>query len=159
MRRKLLCLLPLLLFLTFTGQAQESAEQQIVALSNAFRQKHGLPALVVSGPLRSAARTHSEEMARLGYFDHESPNAARRYPWDRVALAGADADSMSENIFEANGTAMAQIPALALQSWENSAEHRANLLDPTKTHVGVGIASNGKHILVTQVLSSPVTDR
>ena len=137
----------------------EAVEQQVVARTNQFRQQNSLPPLVPSSALRTAARTHSEEMAKMGDFEHESPVAARRYPWDRVALAGADADSIAENIFEAVGAPMSEVAAVAERTWENSAEHRANMLDATKTHVGVGVFISGKHIFVTQVLSSPVTDR
>lgn len=137
----------------------ETVELQLIARTNQFRQQNSLPPLVPSSALRTAAHTHSEEMARLGYFEHESPVAARRYPWDRVALAGADADSIAENIFEAVGAPATEVAAVAQRSWENSPEHRANMLDVTKTHVGVGVFISGKHIFVTQVLSSPVTDR
>src|ERR687887_1355653 len=59
---------------------------------NSFRVAHGLVPLRVSPSLRAAANVHSTQMARLGYFSHDSANggplsrwmgasySARRYP-------------------------------------------------------------------------------
>ena len=46
----------------------------IVSEINALRAKHGLPRLVVSAQLATAARTHSRRMALAGFFAHESEN-------------------------------------------------------------------------------------
>ena len=134
-----------------------AAELAVAALTNQFRARQGLSTLVMNPFLQRAARSHSQEMARLDYFDHLSPVAARRYPWDRLNLAGADADSVSENLFMATGHDMDMVPVLAVKSWQLSPEHRANLMDPAKTSVGVGIWVQGRDIYVTQMLTSEVS--
>jgi uncharacterized protein YkwD len=44
--------------------------------TNALRVRHGLAPLRVSAGLTAAAREHSREMARDGYFGHESPDGS-----------------------------------------------------------------------------------
>lgn len=134
----------------------EPVEDRVVVLSNEFRARNGLPPLQSNPSLARAARSHSDEMAHLNYFDHESPTLGRRYPWDRVNLLGSDADAISENLYLAEGYPLDQVAAMALHSWENSPDHRHNLLDPKVTNVGVGIALHGGQIYVTQVFSSAV---
>ena len=154
-------LLALLLLVSLVSGVQsqgtvDSFEGQVVNLSNEVRQRNGLPSLVANPYLSRAARSHSEEMARLNFFDHESPTLARRFPWDRVNQAGADADAISENIYLAEGYPLPEVPAMAVHSWEVSPQHRHNLLDPAVTSIGVGIAQVGGQIYVTQVFASPV---
>lgn len=135
----------------------EQIEARVVALSNEFRARNGLPSLQSNPTLCQAARSHSDEMAHLNYFDHESPTLARRFPWDRVNQVGADADAISENLYLVEGYPLNVVAGMAVHSWENSPDHRHNLLDPAVSNVGVGIATHGGQVYVTQVFSSAVT--
>lgn len=159
MRRVWLLLLLVALGRVAWTQASEiqDMEKRVVDLTNQVRLKYHLGELRPNDYLARAARSHSEEMARLNFFDHLSPNAARKYPWDRVNLMGADADAIAENLYLAEGYQMVEIAPMAIRSWENSPEHRHNLLDPAMTSVGVGVAVHGGQIYVTQVFSSDVT--
>src|SRR5687768_2327815 len=62
-------------------------ESKIIAQTNAVRRQHGLGTLSYDSLLRRAAVGHSDEMLRLDYFSHTSPNAARRDVSDRVFQA------------------------------------------------------------------------
>jgi len=63
---------------------------------NGLRMLLGLAPLRVDPALHNAARGHSQDMAVLGFFGHESPAPGRTTPWDRARLAGTTASA--ENI-------------------------------------------------------------
>ena len=96
--------------------------------------------------LNVTARSHSREMCSLSYFDHCSPTTGRRTPLDRY-LAGLrawgeskpEAALVGENIFYASATDAVYNVAYAHTSLMNSPGHRANILEPRFTKVGVGL--------------------
>src|ERR687888_484644 len=53
-----------------------SLDSALAVQVNAFRVAHGLVPLRVSPFLAAAARAHSTQMARLGYFSHNSANGS-----------------------------------------------------------------------------------
>src|ERR671931_105818 len=53
-----------------------SLDSALAVQVNAFRVAHGLVSLRVSPFLAAAARAHSTQMARLGYFSHNSANGS-----------------------------------------------------------------------------------
>jgi uncharacterized protein YkwD len=114
---------------------QDSLAQQVLALVNQERQNVGAPPLQLDAEAERAAKVHSEDMLGRNFFDHISPEG-----WDpsaRLQMTGASGYSgFGENI--ALGQ---QTPAAVMTAWMNSPGHRANILNPTFTHLGVGIAS------------------
>src|SRR3954467_1093935 len=58
------------------GTATPAAQLQsaLLAQINGFRAAHGLVRLTVSGPLTGVADRHSAQMAKLGFFSHDSAN-------------------------------------------------------------------------------------
>jgi uncharacterized protein YkwD len=104
---------------------------------NALRTGHGLARLRLSPALTAAANAHSSEMARLGYFSHNSANGAsfssrvgRFYP-----MRGFHSWSVGENLL----WGAPDIGALrAFKLWLSSAPHRANLLSPRWREIGIG---------------------
>ena len=108
----------------------------LVAQVNALRLAHGLVPLRVSPSLRAAANVHSTQMARLGYFSHDSANGgsfssriATFYP-----ARGYRSWTVGENLLWASP----DVGALrALKMWLASPPHRANLLNPGWREVGL----------------------
>jgi len=127
-------------------------EERTEAAVNAERERRGLPALRPSEALRGVARSHSEDMATRGYFDHVSPDGDR--PEDRVVGGGLRFRRVSENIAMSAG---ADDPvATAVEGWLRSPGHRANLLDPEVLESGVGVAvGDGGRIYFTQLFYAP----
>lgn len=125
--------------------------QEVVRLSNIERQNQGVPALTVDHFLEVAALGHSQEMARLGYFDHNSPTPGRETPDLRIRLAGSAAPRTGENLAMFGGIPEAKLAENAVTGWMNSPGHRRNLLDPSFTHIGIGVAkgANG-NFYITQ---------
>lgn len=71
--------------------------------TNRRRVAAGLPALEYSPALEKSAQMHADDMVRQNFFDHISPVAGRRSPFDRMALAGVTSGLRGENIAEAFG--------------------------------------------------------
>ena len=109
-------------------------EDQVVALVNEERAAAGCGPVSADGGLASVARAHSDDMRDRAFFDHVNPEGLS--PFDRADDAGVDA--RAENI------ARGQVDAAdVMNSWMNSAGHRANILDCGLTRLGVGIAEGG----------------
>jgi uncharacterized protein YkwD len=104
---------------------------------NAFRAAHGLARLRVSTALNAVAGGHSAQMARLGYFSHDSANGqsfsariARVY-----TARGYRSWTVGENLVWGGPDIGA---ARAFRLWLSSPPHRANLLNVRWREVGLG---------------------
>ncbi|WP_128378256.1 CAP domain-containing protein [Streptomyces cavernae] len=111
--------------------------QEVVGLTNAERSRAGLPPLAVDALLTAAAQAHSTDMVVRAFYSHTSPDGSE--PWDRAAAAGSTRRTIGENI--ACGQ---RSPAEVVDGWMNSPGHRANILKPAFTHIGIGFAGGGK---------------
>lgn len=138
----------------------EKLEQTIAGLVNAEREQAGLEPLAYDTQLASVARAHSAEMRDLKYFAHESPTASLREPLARYrAHFNVTPSVVAENVFRAWGTPHQLSIADAQKahtSLMNSPGHRANILFPNVTHLGVGIMTNATgDIWLTEMFSKP----
>ena len=88
------------------------------------------------GRLAEVARLHSEEMAREGFFGHEGMDGSD--PANRVTRAGVQWRSTGENIAKCRDVAEAE--AIFMDEPKFQQNHRGNILNPSYTHIGVGIA-------------------
>ena len=108
----------------------------LVVQVNAFRVAHGLVPLRVSPFLHAAANAHSIQMARRGYFSHDSANGS---PFSsRIATyypaRGFRSWTVGENLLWASPDVGA---ARALKLWLSSPPHRANLMNPRWREIGL----------------------
>jgi uncharacterized protein YkwD len=85
--------------------------------------------------LASAAREHSNDMARHGFFSHTSRDGMSAS--DRVERAGYNYRSTAENIAAGHMT-----PEEVVAGWVASPGHCANLMDASFTEMGAALASN-----------------
>ncbi|WP_328744470.1 CAP domain-containing protein [Streptomyces sp. NBC_00285] len=120
--------------LTPAGLARITDE--VVALTNRERTGAGLPPLAVDPLLARAAQAYSADMAVRAFYSHTSPEGTQ--PWDRAAAAGSTRRSIGENIACGQRSA-----AEVVEGWMNSPGHRANILKPAFTHIGIGFAGGG----------------
>jgi uncharacterized protein YkwD len=107
--------------------AAPSLDAAILSEVNAVRSKHGLQPVRPSASLTTAARGHSLEMARRGYFGHRSRDGTPF--WRRIAQSypfeGYRYWAVGENLaWSAEGLSGRQ----AVRLWLTSPEHRAILL-------------------------------
>jgi uncharacterized protein YkwD len=120
-----------------------SLQAALVGQVNAFRAAHGLPRLRVSAPLTAAAAAHSTQMARMGYFSHNSANGA---PFSRrivvyYPVRGYRSWTAGENLLWASPDVGA---ARALKMWLSSPPHRANLLSPRWRDLGLSAVHSAR---------------
>jgi uncharacterized protein YkwD len=109
---------------------------EVVVLTNRERARAGLPPLAVDPLLARAAQAYSTDMAVRAFYSHTSPEGTQ--PWDRAAAAGSTRRSIGENIACGQRSA-----AEVVEGWMNSPGHRANILKPDFTHIGIGFAGGG----------------
>lgn len=122
---------------------QQRLVAQMVDAVNAHRRSVRCPALVWMEGVGRAAQTHSDDMARRGYFDHRSPEG--RGPADRLRAQGVAFRSMAENIAQHPGTARE-----VLAGWLASPGHRQNLERCSYTHHGIGVRDGfWTHVFIT----------
>jgi uncharacterized YkwD family protein len=112
--------------------------QQILALVNQERAKAGLAPLKLSAALDNMASAKAADMRDKNYFDHQSPTYGS--PFDMMTKWGINYSYAGENI-----AAGQQSPADVMNSWMNSPGHRANILNPNYTELGVGLAKGGSY--------------
>jgi uncharacterized protein YkwD len=115
------------------------AAASTLCLMNAERAANGLAPLRWDDQLAAASRAHSADMARAGYFAHESPSGETLLMRVRAAgyTDGAIGWSLAENI--AMGSGLYSTPLETLTAWINSPEHLDKLLAPDLVDVGIGI--------------------
>lgn len=124
-----------------TTQATTSVsafEKKVVDLTNAERAKQGLKPLTLDVQLSKVARIKSQDMHDKNYFDHNSPTYGS--PFDMMKSFGISYKSAGENIAMGQTT-----PEQVVQAWMNSAGHRANILNSSYTHIGVGYVASGNY--------------
>jgi hypothetical protein len=110
-------------------------EQQVVELTNEERAQNGLPPLKENTELNYAADQYAEQMSESGVLSHTGPDGSQ--PWDRAEAVGYEAQTMGENIAAGQKT-----PEQVVADWMNSPGHRANILNPKYTEIGVGYDDN-----------------
>ncbi|WP_369264721.1 CAP domain-containing protein [Streptomyces sp. R35] len=121
----------------FSSAGLTRTASEVIALTNAERRAAGLPPLSGDPLLTIAAQAHSADMVARAFYSHTSPDGSQ--PWDRAAAAGCTRRTIGENI--ACGQ---RSPAEVVRGWMNSPGHRANILKPDFTHIGIGLAGGGK---------------
>ena len=153
---------------TFDAQRLET---EVARLSNEMRRQNGRAELAYSARLAQAARSHSEEMAKLGVLSHESPAPERQTVADRLKEVGLGFHMVAENIswqpcwgaFWSDGRKEAytwgQVAANVVRGWSESPGHRKNLLRAEASEFGVGAAvalpEGRPYVYLTQVFREP----
>lgn len=134
----------------YIANKTRAAEDVIFQETNAQRMANGLLPLKLEENLSKVAREHSEDMATNNFFAHinligEDPTARAvrhgiyggiaenigKMPTGWVAGVGY-VDDTPEDVGKAQ-----------VQSWMGSPGHRANILNPRYTTIGVGVAYDG----------------
>jgi uncharacterized protein YkwD len=108
-----------------------TSENRILSAMNRVRAANGMRPLRFAAKLHAAARAHSADMIRRGYFGHGA--FARR-----MNGFGVNSPVVGENL--AWGSGVYGSAATIVHEWLVSPEHRANLLRPGFRLVGVGSA-------------------
>lgn len=132
----------------------EAAVATLRELLNAERRKAGLPPLQFDPHLSEVAEAHSADMAEQRFFGHESPT--RGDPVRRARRAGLPIKQLGENV--GRGPTARDLHHLLM----GSPGHRANILKPEFTHVGIGVVADdsaGERVLLATQLFATVARR
>jgi uncharacterized protein YkwD len=106
---------------------------------NGVRVAHGLGAVRPALLLRLTAQRHSDDMVIRDYFSHTSPSG--RTLLDRIVNSGfVTGYSWQAGETLAWGTGVLGKPGRVVTAWLNSPEHRAILLSPTWSRIGISRA-------------------
>jgi uncharacterized protein YkwD len=119
----------------------EQAEARVLVLLNEARRAAGLDVLAPDTELREIALAHSEDMIDNEFFSHVSPSTGS--PEDRARRSGVLVSQFGENI------ALAPTPEAVHEGLMDSPGHRANMLRPEFTHVGIGVLDGPGGLMVT----------
>ncbi|MDQ5954252.1 MAG: hypothetical protein QG583_180 [Patescibacteria group bacterium] len=124
----------------------------LTTLTNKEREEINLPALTSNELLNRAAQMKAEDMASRGYFAHTSPDGLT--PWYWLGQVGYNYKSAGENLavnfFESKDVS---------DAWMDSPTHKANIVKPNYTEIGIGVANGvyeGRHtVFVAQFFGTP----
>jgi uncharacterized protein YkwD len=109
------------------GVRLTSNERALVLAINGARVRHGLARLRIDLRLERAARSHSADMLKRGYFDHGNFAA-------RMAHFHCRGRFLAENLAWGAGLLAART---VVGMWLSSPSHRENLLYPGLRRIGV----------------------
>lgn len=118
-----------------------SVRELVVHLTNLERRKEGMVPLQMSEGLMQGAQNHAEDMSAQGYFSHKGKDGSSFS--QRCQAAGYRGSPRGENI--AMGAAR---PAEIVRMWMNSPGHKANILNPEITEIGIGFAPKGAYAVM-----------
>ena len=120
------------------NQVADTYEKEVVRLVNIERRKNGLNELEYDWQLSRVARYKSTDMSENNYFSHTSPTYGT--PFQMMKSFGISYKSAGENIAKGQS-----LPKEVVEGWMNSSGHRANILNKSYTHIGVGYAEKGRY--------------
>lgn len=136
------------LCLVSTAQAADIRQDTVFQAVNAERAAQSLKPLKQNQELAKAAQAKADDMVKLSYFAHRSPQG--KNVWSFIFKTKALPTVAGENLAKGFKTTESTVTA-----WMNSPSHRANILDRGYTDAGIGVATgsvNGKSVVyVVQV--------
>jgi hypothetical protein len=115
-------------------------EIAIVEMTNAFRKESRLGEVKPNAALTAAARAFAEYLAKTGKFAHEADG---HQPAQRARAQGYRYCMVAENLamnLDSRGFETRVLARDAVEGWKNSPGHRANMLQPAVTEIGVAVA-------------------
>lgn len=128
-----------------------SVEASAVARINESRRGDGKGELLLDPVLSEMARVYSRRMRDEGFFGHVDPQGGGLV--DRLRVAGIGFSVVGENLANVGG--VSDPAAVAHQMLMENPAHRANILDPRFTEIGIGVAQRDDTYWMTQVFLRP----
>lgn len=128
-------------------------EALVLELTNKVRQREKLGSVKTDKALIVAARAFAAYLAKTDSFSH---TADGKQPSQRAEAAGYKPCQLAENLAmseSSQGFAAQKLASETVDGWLNSPGHRANLLAPNVTDIGIAVArvpasSDAKYVVV-----------
>ncbi|MFZ7102229.1 MAG: stalk domain-containing protein [Peptococcaceae bacterium] len=134
----------------WAAAGESELERQMLELVNGERAAAGLEPLQMDSRLVELARLKSQDMIEKNYFSHTSPTYGDPFTMMKDYEIG----------YLTAGENLAGNPSLtgAHEALMESPGHRANILKPEFTHIGIGVVKGGKYgLMITQMfIKNPV---
>jgi uncharacterized protein YkwD len=121
-------------------EAAYRPRQRVVAWVNAHRAAAGLRPVRISFAVHRAAELHARDQAAMGFMTHTGSDGSDA--GQRIRRQGYTWSMWGENVAYGYGTARAVVRA-----WMNSPGHRANILNRSFRHIGVGVQRGANGLL------------
>ena len=124
----------------------------VVDITNQERSSIGLGELKVNDALKKAAQAKADDMAKNGYFAHNSPDG--KTPWYWIDQTGYTYKAAGENL-----AVNFDYSKDVVNAWMNSPTHKANIVKAKYQEIGIGIAEGfyqGRPtVFVVQIFGTP----
>ncbi len=117
-----------------------SVSSQCADLVNAARASAGVAAVGVNGSLNSAAEHFSADQAQRQVMTHTGSNGSSA--GDRITAEGYSWSTWAENVAAGQPDCASVVGA-----WMGSTGHRANILNPSLTEIGVGAVTGTNGVI------------
>ena len=114
-----------------------SDEKEVFDLINKQRTANGLEALKIDSEVQRVAKIKAQDMVNSGYFSHNSPTYGT--PFQMLQSFKVSYRTAGENIAGNSSNSG------AVNAWMNSSGHKANILNSSFTHTGIGVVSSPKY--------------
>jgi uncharacterized protein YkwD len=132
---------------TANNQNMAALANEMIQLINQAREQNGLQPYTVNPTLMALAQKRAEALAN-GPFTSDLPPYG--WPIQMELAAGINAQGMgAENIAEAQSVEQAFALLMA------DPPHRANILNPYETQIGVGVAPWGSGVAISELFTGP----
>ncbi len=118
----------------------QAAEQAILQRTNQLRAAEGRAPLVRDARVDAVAEAWAARMATTGDFRH-NPDYSRQIP----AGWRAAGENIAMNSWD---------PVALYTQWQESPGHRANMVNPAFTTIGIGVVEHGGRYYGVQVLAA-----
>lgn len=123
-------------------------EEKLLTMINAERWAQGLDTLSAHSALTQVAEAHSQDMIDRNFFGHTNPDGLG--PGERLDVVGYLWSGWGETL------GLEATPAKMFSSWMQHPAHRAILLNPGYSEIGIGYVAGGTHHHYwTAVFASP----
>lgn len=134
------------------GFATNISVSEIVSLTNSERTSTGLNSLKTNPSLNEAARLKANHMFEKDYWNHFAPDGTS--PWYFFGLVSYKYTWAGENLARDFATSSGVVAA-----WMDSSGHRANILSPNFSEIGVAVVNGNLEeedtTLVVQLFAKP----
>lgn len=129
---------------------RNESERELFELLNHERVAHNLPELKWEDALFKAARQHALLMLNLNIIEHQLPGEPGLE--ERITASGARFTFIAENI------AIGKDSGTIHNGWMHSPGHRANILSPRVTSVGIAVVHGTTGLFAVQDFSQTFTN-
>jgi len=120
--------------LSESSAGEQAWAREVLDLTNAERAARGLAPLIWEDRAARAAYDHAWDMHLRGFFEHVNPDGED--PTARFVRYVPEFTWVGENLARGHVS-----PEAVVEGWMASPDHRANILYPGWTHVGIAVHS------------------